>query len=177
MLPLPSILSIINSILLDYERGRFERIHHGCRRQRRRAGFWPPSGLANHPTGNPHPGLENLAGGAGRGDLKRSGGCLNRKSNAPSFSPLDKYKYILREEIHQGAITLPGFYTRAGAEETLALIGSAIEVHCDLRSLAGHVTDYDKIKVVDDVLIVIMIELAVFLLVNSLSQSCCCSPI
>jgi hypothetical protein len=91
---------------------------------------------------------------------------LERRSrkSAASYSPVVKYKYTFMQQIHEGQVTLPGLFTRAGAEEALVGIGATIEVRCDPQNPARHVSAYDKVNIVDVVLLVVMLGLAVFLL-------------
>lgn len=92
---------------------------------------------------------------------------LERRSrkSAASYSPVVKYKYTSMHQIHEGQVTLPGLFTRAGAEEALAGIGATIEVRSDPKNPTRHVSAYDRVNTIDVVLIVVLLALAVFLLI------------
>jgi hypothetical protein len=81
-----------------------------------------------------------------------------------SYYPEIMYKYSVMGQEFENKKMLVGIYSRKSAEKAINDFGTAIELHYNPENPSEHITDLDKVKIFDILLIIIVLALAGFTL-------------
>jgi hypothetical protein len=85
----------------------------------------------------------------------------NRRSGK-SYYPEITYKYSVIGQLFEKQTKLVGFFTRKSAEKAINNIGANIELHYNPENPKEHISEQDKVNILDMLLTAFILALGVF---------------